>query len=171
MEEWKAIEGYEGLYEVSNMGNVKSLPRHGTKGGLLIPRIDCNGYAEVGLMKNAKRKNQKIHLLVAKYFVENPENKPYVDHKDQIKHNNFVGNLRWATRSENGFNRTKVWNGTSKYKGVYWYKSRNKWRASIRINDKSIHLGQFDTEEEGAKAYDSYIIQHLADFGILNFPK
>jgi hypothetical protein len=60
---------------------------------------------------------------------------------------------------------------SSKYKGVHWDKSRNKWTTRIKVMYKSVYIGRFDTEEEAAKAYDAYIIQHLADFGILNFPK
>jgi hypothetical protein len=107
--------------------------------------------------------------LVANAFVENPDNKPCIDHIDQNKHNNCASNLRWATKSDNAMNVPKQ-GGVSKYKGVTWDESRNKWRARIKVMYKSVHLGRFDTEEEAGRAYDAYIIQHLADFGILNFP-
>ena len=169
MEEWKAIEGYEGLYEVSNMGNVKSYKRY-KDGKLLKPRKSL-GYLSVMIYDMEENSSQpRIHTLVANAFVENPDNKPCIDHIDQNKHNNCADNLRWATKSDNAMNVPKK-DGSSKYKGVHWDKSRNKWVAKIKVMYKNVYLGRFDTEEEAAKAYDSYIIQHLADFGILNFPK
>ena len=168
MEEiWKPIEGFES-YQVSNMGNVKTYKRY-KDGKLLTPRKSLD-YLAVMIYDNEKNVSQpRIHTLVANAFVENPDNKPCIDHIDQNKHNNCASNLRWATKSDNAMNVPKQ-GGVSKYKGVTWDESRNKWRARIKVMYKSVHLGRFDTEEEAGRAYDAYIIQHLADFGILNFP-
>lgn len=168
MEEiWKPIEGFES-YQVSNLGNVKTYKRY-KDGKLLTPR-KCLDYLSVQLYDNNKNVSQpRIHTLVANAFVENPDNKPCIDHKDQNKHNNCADNLRWATKSDNAMNVPKQ-GGSSKYKGVYWDSSRNKWHCKIKVMYQSIHLGRFDTEEEAGRAYDAYIIKHLVDFGVLNFP-
>jgi hypothetical protein len=102
MEEiWKTIENYEGLYQVSNLGRVKSLPRNTTRGKILANRIDKKGYHYVSLSKNGKEKPYSIHRLVALSFIENPEGKITVNHKNGIKADNNLLNLEWATRSEN----------------------------------------------------------------------
>ena len=106
---WKDIEGYEGLYQVSTCGNVKSLPkvrRNGTgtyiqKEKLLKPSNTSTGYKKVELCKDGKRKSFKVHRLVAQAFIPNPENKREVNHIDGNKHNNNVNNLEWVTSSEN----------------------------------------------------------------------
>lgn len=111
MEEiWRDIEGYEGHYQVSNLGRVKSLERYmnGRNGGksllkerILKPIKNNRGYLNVNLSKNRKRKNANIHRLVAKAFIPNPDNKPEVNHVDTNKKNNRADNLEWATTKEN----------------------------------------------------------------------
>lgn len=97
MEEiWKDIEGYEGLYQVSNLGRVKKLPT------ILKNSLDKQGYEVVQLVnENGKKKVLKIHRLVANAFIENTENKPQVDHINTIRNDNRVENLRWVTPKEN----------------------------------------------------------------------
>jgi len=110
---WKSIEGFEGFYEVSNMGNVKGLDRvvlcrysdgrtyiRPLKGKPL--RFDTkHGYLYVCLSKEGKLKNLSVHRLVAMAFLDNLENKPQVNHKDENKQNNKVNNLEWNTEKEN----------------------------------------------------------------------
>lgn len=108
-EVWKDIEGYEGLYQVSTCGNIKSLPkvrRNGTgtyiqKERLLKPSNTSTGYKKVELCKDGKRKSFKVHRLVAIAFIPNPDNKPEVNHIDGNKINNNIDNLEWVTSSEN----------------------------------------------------------------------
>lgn len=109
MEIWKDIKGYEGLYQVSNLGRVKSLGRFHKfpNGGIyeIKPRIlknatETSGYLFVALY-NGYRKQYKIHRLVAEAFIPNPNNLPQVNHKDLNKQNNRVDNLEWCTASEN----------------------------------------------------------------------
>ena len=93
MEEiWKDIEGYEGLYQISNMGRVKALK----KGIIRKPRLG-RGYLYLNLCKNGMKKTFKIHRLVAKAFIPNPQNLKCVNHKDENKLNNVVYNLEWCT--------------------------------------------------------------------------
>lgn len=99
---WKEIEGYEGLYQVSTLGNVKSLNYNHTKREkLLVPKKHKSGYFIVMLCKNGQQKNRSIQTLVAKAFVENPDCKPCVNHIDGNKQNNTVSNLEWVTYREN----------------------------------------------------------------------
>ena len=103
MEEiWKDIEGYEGLYQVSNFGKIKSIGYKKKK--ILKPTQDHYGYLNVTLYKNKNKKAKRIHRLVAEAFIANPENKPEIDHIDTDKLNNNVKNLRWVTRIENNNN-------------------------------------------------------------------
>lgn len=103
MEEiWKDIEGYEGLYQVSNFGNVKSLNWKNTgKARNLWLKPHNKGYSQVELIKNGKRHCCVVHRLVAIAFIPNPNGFPVVNHKDEIKTNNFADNLEWCTRSYN----------------------------------------------------------------------
>ncbi len=96
---WKDIEGYEGDYQESNYGRTKSFK--GKKPRILKPRISKEGYLEVNLCKKGKSKSVRVHILVARSFVSNPENKPEVNHKDGIKFNCHESNLEYMTRSEN----------------------------------------------------------------------
>lgn len=98
-EEWRDIEGYEGLYQVSNLGRVKSLRDKNNKERELIlkPKIMRNGYLKVDLCKNGKQKTFTVHRLVATVFISNPKNFPVVNHKDENKLNNNVSNLEWCT--------------------------------------------------------------------------
>lgn len=102
---WKPVVGYEGLYEVSNLGRVKSLNyNHTGKEGLLSLVPDKNGYSKVGLCKNGKRKPYYVHRLVAEAFIPNPNNLPEVNHKiDNFEHrsDNRVENLEWCTAEYN----------------------------------------------------------------------
>lgn len=97
-EVWRPIPEYEGLYEVSNMGKVRSLFRYKK---ILKPSPNWNGYTTVELWKDHKRKRITIHRLVATCFCENPENKPFVNHLDETKTNNRADNLEWVTHIEN----------------------------------------------------------------------
>lgn len=99
---WKPIKGYEGLYEISNWGRVKSLNyRRSGKLGLLKPKVDKDGYLVVCFCKDGKRKYFFVHRLVAEVFLENPDNLPCVNHKDENKTNNSVDNLEWCTHEYN----------------------------------------------------------------------
>lgn len=101
-EEYRDIEGYEGLYEVSNLGNVNSLNYYRSgKEKKLKPIKDNNGYLYVCLCKEREHIKYGIHRLVAEAFISNPDNLPQVNHKDEDKTNNKVDNLEWCTAKYN----------------------------------------------------------------------
>lgn len=107
MEIWKQIIGYEEFYEISNLGNVRSVERtiKQTNNNITYDRIlrkqiikqqYCNGYSTVSLCKDGKPKRFGVHRLVAEAFIENPNNLPQVNHKDENRSNNCVDNLEWC---------------------------------------------------------------------------
>lgn len=107
---WKDVVGFEGHYQVSNLGNVRSLPRlrlsrggsfAPVKGKMLVPQLKKDGYFRVHLRKDEINTYPSVHRLVAQAFLDNSENKPCVNHKDGVKVNNTVDNLEWCTVSEN----------------------------------------------------------------------
>ena len=99
---WRDIEGYEGLYQVSDQGRVKSLVRKGRKSErILKPGVMHDGYVGVNLYSGGKPKTLKVHRLVCEAFHENPDNKPQVNHINEIKTDNRASNLEWCTRKQN----------------------------------------------------------------------
>lgn len=126
METWKSIAEFQGQYEVSNLGRVRSVDRYvdnnGTrqllKGQMRKPYLHHTGYLCVNLLKNNKRYPRYIHRLVALAFIPNPANLPCVNHKDENKQNNNVVNLEWCTQSYNSrYNNAHVKRG-NKLKGI-----------------------------------------------------
>jgi len=104
-EEWRDIIGYEGYYQVSNLGNVKSLDRVVSTGhyhGMMMKQtVKRKGYKSVSLTKDGKGTVKPVHRLVAISFIPNHDNKPFVNHLDETPGNNNMNNLEWATVKEN----------------------------------------------------------------------
>ncbi len=106
---WKPILAYEGYYEINTLGNVRRKSRAKRKrkhtpiliGKSLSTRINNFGYVEVRLSKNGKTSTKFIHKLLGQVFIPNTENKPQINHKNGIKHDNRLENLEWVTNSEN----------------------------------------------------------------------
>jgi len=157
MEQWKDIKDYEGLYQVSNLGNVKSLNYRGWgKERLLKPQITVQGYYIVALYKNGKIKQFIVHRLVYQTFIGDLIKGLVIDHISGVRTENNVENLQQITYRANTIKGELCKNNTSKYVGVSRVKDRyNKWLAQIRINGKQKNLGHFDSEEEASAAYQA----------------
>lgn len=98
MEKWVDVKGYEGMYQVSNEGNIRSIKNEPK---IMRPHLDTKGYHRQSFYKDGKSTTIKYHRLVAQHFIPNPENKPQVNHINGIKTDNRVENLEWMTNDEN----------------------------------------------------------------------
>lgn len=162
MEIFKDVPGYEGMYQVSNLGKVKSLERlvlyKDGRSKLIKEReiksnLDKYGYYKVRLSFKSKAKNFFVHQLVAMAFLDHKPNgmEIVVDHINRNRKDNNVSNLRLVTNREN--TNQKHFKSSSKYTGVCWSKQKNKWTSQIVINKKLIYLGAFTDEYEAHLAY------------------
>jgi hypothetical protein len=141
MEEWKPIEDFP-EYEVSNLGRVKSLNYHRSGQEQLLKQVLQNGYLIVCLHKDKIQKNVKVHRLVVKAFLPNPENKRTIDHINRNKQDNRLENLRWATHSENCLNKAL---GVSGERLIYPH--GNSFQVLINRQDHKVYKS-FKTLEE-----------------------
>jgi hypothetical protein len=137
---WKEIDGYDGIYEVSNKGRVKSLARfdlqgHKLKERILRPAVNSSGYCTVCLSKGGHRRLFTVHRLVAQTFISNPENKPSVNHIDGDKTNNATTNLEWNTYLENM--RHAINTGLKKDKGEKHGNSKLTEKQVIEIHQRA----------------------------------
>lgn len=127
-EEWRDIEDYEGKYQVSNMGRIKSL-KYGKERILRTGTIDKYGHQGVNLCKNGVAANKCLHRLVAEAFLPNPENKPCVDHIDTNPRNNCVENLRWCNAKENSQNPLTIEH--NKQKSIYCFENATAYESTM----------------------------------------
>ena len=148
---WKDIPNYEGMYQVSNLGRVKSLKR--SKEVVLKLMDDTKGYLCLSLYKDGVKRTRKVHRLVAEAFLGHKPNgmELVVDHIDHNTKNNKVSNLRIVTQRQNSSHLKKK--GSSKYTGVYLFKRTGRWAAKIQVNRCEVHLGYFKTEHQAHLAY------------------
>lgn len=166
MEIWRDVVGYEGFYQVSNFGNIKSCEREleytlkgktGKKiigGQIMYKHLNMNGYHQIGLTKNNKRRTYTVHILVGKAFYNNTyKDGLVIDHKNNIKTDNRVENLQVITHRDN-ITKSKVNN--LKMTGVYPSKNGKRYRSKIMVNNKTLHLGVYNTPEEAYEAYKKY---------------
>jgi hypothetical protein len=154
IEVFKDVPNYVGTYMVSNHGNVVSLNYGGTKEvKTLKPGIDSRGYYCVVLCNKGNRKTFNIHKLVAIVFLDHTPkgHKEVVDHIDNDKKNNHIGNLQLISNREN--TSKDRGNGSSNYIGVFWHKHGKKWMSAITINGNQKYLGLFSNEYSAHLAY------------------
>lgn len=158
METWKNVKGYEGLYQISNKGNVKSLRKWDVNAKKFInsehimkPTNNGNGYLIVSFKVNGQRKNKYIHRLVAEAFIDNPNNENYVNHKDFNTQNNEVGNLEWCSQKENIKHSTinmkkpkSITHSNTGEKYISFRASNNTYRVTINKRE----YGTFKTLKE-----------------------
>ena len=151
---WKPVLDYEGFYEVSDMGQVKSL----YKNKLLIFSINQKGYYRVGLCKDGVRKNHFVHRLVWESF--NGKTDLQIDHIiEGNKLDNRLSNLQVLTPRSNTVKNRQSLKNTSSYIGVNWDNQKQKWRAQIEVNGVKKYLGLFINELEAATAYQNALKQ------------
>ena len=162
-EKWKSVDGFAN-YEISNCGRV----RNATTERILKHADNGKGYLRVCLCKDAKRNFRLIHVILATAFIENPHNKPCVDHIDGNRQNNCLENLRFATRAENSRNKSKSANTTSVYYGVCLHKASNKWNAQIQIEGRRTNLGFFTDEKEAAAVFNKAAAEFYKEFRKIN---
>ena len=159
MENWKDVLGYEGTYQVSDLGNVRSLDRVDSKrkGRILKPTSDGRRYLHVCLSLNGKQTTKKVHQLVAVAFLNHKPcgYKLVIDHIDNDTFNNKLENLQLISQRENSSKDRK--GGTSKYAGVCLSLRENKFRATCHHNGKKVHLGYFNTELEASEVYNNFL--------------
>lgn len=163
IEIWRDIPGYEGKYQVSNTGEVKSLNYNSSGKSKLLKQIaDKKGYNRVGLCKNGKRKYYFVHRLVAMTFIPNPDNLPIINHKDEDKINNNVNNLEWCTYEYNNNYGTKKERLSKSMKGKKgcWYEKQlseeHKKKISKSLKGKnSKAILMYDKEGNFIKRFDS----------------
>jgi len=162
-EQWRPIKDYEGLYEVSNLGRVKSLPKYhncGKKSYMQSEKIlklnkRRDGYLQVMLYKDKKEKTLRIHRLVAQAFIPNPENKPFINHIDCDPSNNCVTNLEWVTQKENIQYASKLGRIPNNFKNVSSEQRRiNGKKCSKPVISINLVTGEetfFDSQHEAGR--------------------
>ena len=151
---WKPVPGYEGYYQVSSLGNIKS------KRKLLNPYTNVHGYQVVSLLLKGVRKQWKVHQVVALSFLDYTfkNHGIIIDHIDGCKTNNYLSNLQLISQREN---KSKLSKKTgSKYTGVYFQKKSGKYTAMIYVKDKIKYLGLFETEEEASEYYQNALKEY-----------
>lgn len=111
-EEWRPVVGYEGYYEVSNLGNVRGVCRQGCAGKVLKPSLTTTGYPFVVLSVGCETKSKRVHRIVAEAFIPNPDNMPEVNHINGDKADYSIGNLEWCSHIDNMRHavRSGLWN-------------------------------------------------------------
>lgn len=162
MEVWKEVKGYEGLYEISTFGRIKSMERIKLNQGkhpfiqkerILKQCKNGNGYLNVSLNKNSNEYKIETHKLMAYNFLnhEPQKHKLVIDHIDNIRENNKLDNLQIISNRENCSKDKKT--GTSKFVGVYFSKKKNRFISEIRIGKVKKYLGSFNCEIEAHLSY------------------
>ena len=173
-EEWRPIEGYEGLYEVSNLGRVRSVDRYVKskgesywlrKGKMLSPAKDKNGYLKVNLSCNGKNNIIRVHRLVAEAFIPAIEGLSEVNHKDEDKTNNRVENLEWCDRKYNNNYGTKIerQKNTNIQNGFWTGLSKEEYMKKYNQDRKEYKKKWYQENKDKAKEYDKKYYQENRD--------
>ena len=178
-EQWLPVVGFENFYIVSTTGKVRSLRRNKQ---LAENTTGTSKYMYVKLTVKMRLYNRSVHRLVAQAFVQNPGNKPMVNHIDGNKLNNNACNLEWVTCSENHHHAFatglrsresaktqlgKKWGDMSKYHNVTYDAERNKWKMSLKLDGKVVVQKRFTSEQDAAL----YVNEMLDKFKITDRPK
>ena len=165
MEIWKDIKNFEGVYQISNLGRVRSLPRivkrgkalMRIKGKILKTCYTSTGYEHAVVQNGKKTKHLAVHRLVALAFIPNPKNKEQVNHIDGVKTNNYVKNLEWCTRSENEKHAHKI--------GLKDWRGENQSRSKLtetQVRD----IRKLQGKKTGREVAKEYEVTHSTIFAI-----
>lgn len=139
---WKELDGFDSLYQASNLGRIKNEKK-------IIPQyLDKDGYCLIHLIFEKKTKLFRVHRLIAKCFIDNENNKKQVNHKNSNPNDNQIENLEWVSASENNCHKFIGKKTSSIYRGVTYVTRDKRWLSQIQIDNKKIHLGMFKTEKE-----------------------
>lgn len=148
---WKDVKGFEGLYEISNYGEVRSLKR---RNAYILSGTYNKGYVVVILSKNKKTFRFSIHRLVAEAFLDfNIESDLVIHHKNHKRDDNRLCNLEIVTKRENSWYKKNSYKNTSKFIGVHFNKTKKKWVSQIMIDKNIIYLGSYDDEIKASQVY------------------
>jgi len=178
--EWRDVVGFEGLYRVSEYGEVESQGAYiKSRNGKLLNAhpTGTSAYLYVKLWKGNKMFNCSVHRLVAEAFVDNPEGKPIVNHKDGNKRNNHYANLEWVTHSENHKHAfvtglrdaehvrerclgAKSVDSASRFHNVSYDRTRGKWVGAVKHHGKCLGRRRFDSEEDAALYVNQLLDNH-----------
>jgi len=162
IEQWKSVVGYEGLYEVSDLGNIRSVERimfdkngrrHLLQGKPISQSNDGSGYMKFLASKDNRKKCLKVHKVVVHAFLGLKDGY-IVNHMDGYKSNNALSNLEYVTVRENvthgiGYKKTRT--------GAHFHKKIGKWISRCSYNNIKVHLGYYDTEDEAADVYQRFL--------------
>ena len=152
MEIWKDIKGYEGLYQISNLGRIKSLPRSKRNFNINTKQLDTitipekirkpqltkYGYYRIGLTKNHKQTYYSVHRLVAEAFILNPDNLTQINHKDEVKTNNEVDNLEWCDAKYNAnYGTRSKRTGKKQMKSIMCIETKTVYRSLVEASKQT----------------------------------
>lgn len=151
---YEYINGYDSLYKINRLGDIISIKTDIKEECKLNPYL-VKGYPTVKLYINGRQTSKQllIHRLVAIQFIQNPENKPQVNHIDGNKLNYNYKNLEWVTARENQTHMINKSKKSSSHTGVSWNKKRLKWSSQIWVNNKILRLGFYNNETDASNAY------------------
>jgi hypothetical protein len=144
-EVWKDVVGFEGFYQISNLGRLKSFKKK-KEGKILSNKNSKGGYFSVVLQKCINKRHTRIHRLVIESFKPNYENKPEVNHIDGNRQNNNINNLEWSTRKENA--RHAIENGFANYKSMNFYNTNIRPKKILQFDLKGSFINIFNNSKE-----------------------
>ena len=151
---WKDVIGYEGIYLVSNYGNIKSIYRNNK---YLLLEKTYDGYLRAAFYRNGKKERFHVHRIVANAFIENKEYKKCVNHINSIRNDNRLENLEWVTHRENTHHH---YNKKTKHIGISYAKRMNVYQVKIYVNNTRVYLGSYKTLEEAIKVNNNYKLKN-----------